>query len=89
MSDEQQQIPVPDHEQTPGTTCRWCGKPAVGEFEIEKPKCRKVGKVQVVAKRAITAPMCAKHRDNLLADKREARASRVREEQGWTPPRIV
>jgi hypothetical protein len=72
---EQTTIPVPEIE-SGNHLCQWCGDVAVAEITLEKERNRykeKGGKrVKELAKRAITAFVCARHRDILLRNNPDA-----------------
>lgn len=58
---DQTAIPVEEPTPTLGP-CRWCGQPAVGTIEVEKPRYRTAANgVRVLARRAIEAEVCQTH----------------------------
>lgn len=57
---EQTAIPVPETTPELGP-CLWCGAPAVGTVEIEKPRYRTDRGVRLLARAALVQPACAVH----------------------------
>lgn len=56
----QTSIPVPAATPAP-RVCRWCGAPATQELVIEKERYRNHNGTRVVARAAVTAPVCEQH----------------------------